>query len=68
MKHPIIFNQSSNLARLIIQERHVFLAHGRPDRTLHDVRSRYHIGRIRTVVKAVIIKVATRKTSRPNYG
>jgi hypothetical protein len=54
MKHPIILHQSSNLARLLIQERHVFLAHGRPDRTLHDVRSRYHIGKIRTVVKAVI--------------
>ena len=54
MKHPIILHQSSNLAWLIIQERHVFLAHGRPDRTLHDVRSRYHIGRIRSVVKAVI--------------
>jgi hypothetical protein len=31
MKHPIILHQSSNFARLIIQERHVFLAHGRPD-------------------------------------
>ena len=54
MNHQIILHQASNLPRLIIQERHVFLAHGRHDRTFHDVRSRYHIGRIRTVGKTVI--------------
>jgi hypothetical protein len=60
-------HQSSNLARLIIQERHVFLVHGRPDRTLHDVHSRYHIGRIRTVVKAVIGNCAKCSCYTQNY-
>ncbi|XP_045029733.1 uncharacterized protein LOC123472386 [Daphnia magna] len=54
IKHPIILHHESQLARLVIQERHIYLEHSRPDRTLHDVRSRYYIPKLRRIIKSVV--------------
>ena len=64
MKHPIILHSESKLAQLIVQGRHVALAHDRPDRTLHDIRAQYHILKIRVIVKSVIKACAKYKLLR----
>ena len=55
-KHPILLHHSSRLARLIIQDAHESVAHGRAEATLAAVRAQYHITKIGVVVRSVLGK------------
>ena len=55
-KHPILLHHSSRLARLIIQDAHESVAHGRASATLSAVRAMYHTTKIGVVVRSVLDK------------